>query len=345
MRDHDINVPDILPTVRAAQLQDSTADSPWLVDTLWTRAGVGIIGGAPKLGKSWLGLDLAVSVASGTPCLDVYDVPEPGPVLLYMAEDPDAAIKQRLCGLCRHRGLDLQDLPLFVITVPSLRLDLEVDQRRLHNTVAHLQPRLLLLDPFVRLHRIDENHSGDVAAILADLRQLQRTFDLAVVVAHHTRKNTRPGGAGQNLRGSGDFHAWYDSSLHLHRHKDAIVLTPEHRTAPAPEAVHLRLHASEQADDTHFEVVDPLEQADDADASLERDVLAALADGPLTRDQLRATLRVRNQRLGAALDRLLQAGRLVRQHDGWVIPIPAPIEQRERNDPHAEEQLSLMSSS
>lgn len=339
MSGHDT---DTLPVVRAAQLEDARAGCPWLVDTLWTRAGVGIIGGAPKLGKSWLGLDLAVSVASGTPCLDVFDIHEPGPVLLYMAEDAAAAIKQRLRGLCRHRGLDLQDLPIFVITAPTLRLDLAADQRRLHATVARLRPRLLLLDPFVRLHRIDENHSGDVAAILAYLRQLQRTFDLAVVVVHHTRKNTRPGAAGQNLRGSGDFHAWYDSSLHLHRHKDALVLTPEHRTVPAPGAVHLQLHACEQANDTHFDVVDPQQETGAAAVSLEADVLAALADGPLTRDQLRATLRVRNQSLGAALDRLVQAGRIVRQNNAWTIPIPAPTEPGERNGRHTAEQLPLM---
>jgi len=33
--------------------------------------------------------------------------------------------------------------------------------------VARLQPRLLILDPFVRLHRIDENASGEVAPLLA----------------------------------------------------------------------------------------------------------------------------------------------------------------------------------
>ena len=43
---------------------------------------------------------------------------------------------------------------------PSVRLDLPEDQRRLRDTVAILRPTLLVLDPFVRLHRIDENASG-----------------------------------------------------------------------------------------------------------------------------------------------------------------------------------------
>ena len=332
---------DTLPVVRAAQLEDPCPERRWLVDTLWARAGVGIIGGAPKLGKSWLGLDLAVSVASATPCLDTFDIHEPGPTLLYMAEDAAPDIKARLTSLCRHRGLDLQALPVYVIIVPTLRLDLDADQRRLHATVAERCPRLLLLDPFVRLHRVNENDAGEVSAILAYLRQLQRTFDMAVAVVHHTRKNRRSGSAGQNLRGSGDFHSWYDSSLHLHLQKDVLVLTPEHRAAPAPAPMTLRLHAPEQADDAHLEVVDESSAANDATPDLETDVLAALTRQPLTRDQLRATLRVRNQRLGIALDRLAQSCRITRQDNHWAVPIPAPREHPERNGFTGSDQLPL----
>ena len=145
-----------LPVVRASELEEPRPERRWLIESLWARAGVGVLGGAPKSCKSWLGLDLAISVASHTPCLDTFDVHDPGPVLLYMAEDAAATIKARLSGLCRHRGLDLALLPIHVITVPTLRLDLDSDRRRLQHTVAELRPRLLLLDPFVRLHRIDE---------------------------------------------------------------------------------------------------------------------------------------------------------------------------------------------
>ena len=44
-----------LPVLRAADLDEPDQDGHWLVETLWPRAGVGIIGGAPKCGKSWLG--------------------------------------------------------------------------------------------------------------------------------------------------------------------------------------------------------------------------------------------------------------------------------------------------
>jgi hypothetical protein len=42
-----------------------------------------------------------------------------------------------------------------------------------------------VLDPFLLLHRIDENFSGDVAPMLALLRE--PTWRYAVTVAHHAR--------------------------------------------------------------------------------------------------------------------------------------------------------------
>ena len=49
------------PTVRAALLPEpQRGDEPWLVEGLWMREAVGIIGGEPKCGKSFLALDLAV---------------------------------------------------------------------------------------------------------------------------------------------------------------------------------------------------------------------------------------------------------------------------------------------
>ena len=93
-------------------------------------------------------------------------------------------------------------------------------------------PRLLILDPFVRLHRFDENASGEVAPLLAFLREMQRRHGTAVLVVHHARKGAAAIRAGQALRGSSEFHAWGDSNLYLRRDTDdRIVLTVEHRAA------------------------------------------------------------------------------------------------------------------
>jgi hypothetical protein len=317
-----------LPVCRVGELEAPRGDQPrWLVDSLWSHQAVGFIAGQPKLGKTWLALDLALSVATGTPCLDTYAVPEPGSVLVYLAEDPPEAVRQRLAGLCRHRGLDLDSIALHVITAASLRLDLEDDRLRLEEVVRRLRPRLLILDPLVRLHRLDENRSDEISELLSFLRALQRTHALAIVVVHHMRKGGARRG-GQALRGSSDLHAWTDSALYLHAGRGTTVLSAEHRAAPALDPVEVRLVATKDASvpprlevlGRHTGVARPDPAAATTPGLPERlQSLLQSAPRPLTRAELRSRLRVNNQRLGQVLEDLQGRGVLARTARGWQV--------------------------
>jgi hypothetical protein len=306
----------LLPVVRVGEIAREENPQRWLVEQLWGASSVGVIGGAPKCSKTWLGLDLALSVATGTPCLGKYAVPEPGPVLVYLAEDALPLVRERIAGMARHRGLDLRSIEIHVITAPTLRLDLDEHRARLFETARRLRPRLLLLDPLVRLHGIDENNAGEVAELLGYIRSLQRRLGLSVVLVHHTRKNAAGGtAAGQGLRGSGDIHAFGDSNLYLRRAGQRLMLLSEHRAAPASPPVYLELRASD-AETTHLDVVG--ETTVEQQRSLQERVLELLTSGvTLTRAKLRAALSVKNEVLGTALESLEQAGSLTRTSAGW----------------------------
>jgi hypothetical protein len=305
-----------LPVVRVGEISSEESSQRWLVQGLWGARSVGVIGGAPKCAKTWLGLDMALSVATGTACLGKYAVPEAGRVLVYLAEDALPVVRERIEGMARHRGLDLAQVEVHVITVPVLRLDRHPDRMRLRETIKRLRPRLLLLDPLVRLHGIDENNAGEVAELLAYFRSLQRQLDLAVLLVHHTRKNAAGGvTAGQGLRGSSDIHAFGDSNLYLRRSREHLVLSSEHRAAPASAPVYLELVATD-AEAIHLEVIAELQ--DGKQRSLEDRVLDLLGQGAtLTRAKLRDSLGVKNERLGEALESLERAGRLCRTPAGW----------------------------
>jgi hypothetical protein len=266
-----------LPVIRVAEIASQDRPQRWLVEQLWGASSVGLIGGAPKCSKTWLGLDLALSVATGTACLGRYAVPEPGPVLAYLAEDALPIVRQRVEGMARHRGLDLDRVEIHVITAPTLRLDRDPHRRQLVETARRLRPRLLLLDPLVRLHGIDENNAGEVAGLLAYIRSLQRQLDLSVILVHHTRKNGAGGvAAGQALRGSSDLHAFGDSNLYLRRARDRLQLSSEHRAAPAPPPVYLELVAADP-EATHLKVI--AEPDGQPGRDLPEQVLALLAEG------------------------------------------------------------------
>ena len=295
----------------------------WLVRELWARAAVGVLGGAPKTCKSWLGLDMAVSVASATTCLGRLHVDDPGLALIYLAEDSPAMVRSRIEAICAQRSLDIATLDLKLITAPTLRLDLLADQARLSATVGLLRPRLLLLDPLIRLHRLDENSSSDISGLLGFLRELQRTYDLAVVLVHHVSKKHRSN-PGMALRGSSDIHAFGDSNLYLARKDDKLSLTIEHRAAACPEPMTVQLVSRPDGSATHLELASGStidEQPADRSPDIEDQVVALLANAatPRYRSQLRAELRVNNQRLGHTLAALEQRGEILRTEQGWVL--------------------------
>ena len=137
-----------LPTCLACAIDPGAANGAihWRIDQIWGD-GVGILGGPPKCAKSWFGLDMAISVASCTPLLGHFPVRDPGPTLVYLAEDALPQVRSRIGGICSHRAINIASLDLHVITAPVVRLDQDADQKRLTATVERLRPKLLLLDP------------------------------------------------------------------------------------------------------------------------------------------------------------------------------------------------------
>jgi AAA domain len=319
-----VNADRMLPVIRVGEIPSDDLAERWLVEQLWCANAVGVIGGAPKCAKTWLGLDMALSVATGTPCLGKYAVPEPGPVLVYLAEDALRIVGERIEGMARHRGLDIAHVAIYAITASALRLDQDRDRTRLWETARWLRPKLLVLDPLVRLHGIDENHAGAVAELLAYFRSLQRELGISVLLVHHTRKNAGDGAAaGQGLRGSSDIHAFGDSNLYLRRTEQHLILSSEHRSASASAPVYLELVATNE-ETTHLEVIadfGELSRAalhDEKADSLTERVLALLARGRvLTRTTLRDSLAVKNERLGEVLESLERAGQIGRTAAGW----------------------------
>jgi hypothetical protein len=263
---------------------------------------------------------MALSVATGTPCLGTYAVLESGPALVYLAEDALSVVRERVLALATYRGLGIAQINLHVITAPRLRLDQPEDRARLFETARRLRPRLLLLDPLVRLHAVDENNATEISQLLSGLRDLQRRLDLAVVLVHHTRK-TIPAGmqAGQGLRGSTDLHAFGDSNLYLGRVRGRLMLSMEHRAAAAPDPVGLQLVTTDPRT-IHLEAAPHagVPGAKDREASLARDVLEALGcRSAMSRQALRHELAVKNERLGRVLVELERQGRIERCGQGW----------------------------
>ena len=312
-----------LPVRHLSQVPPQPPERKWLIENLWLHSGVGILAGGPKLGKTFLAAELSVAVASGGKALGRFEAKTSGPVLFFGAEDSPNALRNRFEGLLAIRQLNPEQLPIYLVDVPTLRLDDEKDLRRLRGAIERHRPRLLVLDPFVRIATIDENSAAEVSAVLASLRSLQRNFELAVCVVHHCRKSpaAHPTLA---LRGSGDFAAWSDTNLCLSREGQHLSLFVEHRNAPAPQPIRLRLVAEPAA---HLALVDssadssvdspPAEQANPLHEAILR--LLAATPHPLPTLHIRKKLGRRNSDAVEALEQLKAQRKIQRTPEGWRL--------------------------
>lgn len=126
---------------------DAAGPRQWLVRGWWPAGSYGVHAAEWKAQKTWNALDLAVSVASGTPWLGTLPVDAPGPVLVFAGEGGDGAIVRRLRAIATSRKLHAEDLPITVCTrAPHLS-----DETHLALMAAQLEttrPRLVILDPF-----------------------------------------------------------------------------------------------------------------------------------------------------------------------------------------------------
>lgn len=308
-------------TLAAAELAKKTAPLSWLADELFLDAGAGILGGTPKSGKSFFALDLCVAVASQSSCAGRFVVPHAGPVLILCAEDPDAVVVARLEALCRARARALAELPLDVI-VDAVRLPHGLD--RLAATLQQRRPRLLLLDPLIRLHRADENSAAEMSVILDGLRGLARASGTAILLVHHTRKAPAGSSSGAALRGSSDLAAFGDTNLFLRKLGDGgtLELKIEHRAAASPPPFRFQLAVDDAAAMARFRPLVAVDHADPIDDKLVAALTAAAR--PLSSAALRNKLGVRNQTVAHALQRLAEHGRVHRAgRDGWRAGSPA----------------------
>lgn len=132
-------------------LNPSNAPPVSLADGL-LQDGLLLLGGRAITGKSWMMLDLAVSVATGTPVWGHFAVPEPQSVLYIALTDSRRRVKHRLEAILPgdlstdHRLHLLWDFPM-------------LDQGGIEKLKGYIESgryRLIVIDPLTRLGAYDE---------------------------------------------------------------------------------------------------------------------------------------------------------------------------------------------
>lgn len=172
------------------------ATYPFLVDPLVPHRAITALGGQPGVGKSWVVLEIAKSVASGTPLFGKLPTLK-GNVLII---DEESGMDEML-RRAKMLGFS-EELPIFFHVVCGFKLDNENDLAQLLSTVRKKEISLVILDPYIGMHNKSENSAEETAIVMGALQQFVEA-GAAVFYVHHLRKDSiAKFGYGQALRGS-----------------------------------------------------------------------------------------------------------------------------------------------
>lgn len=151
--------------------------------------GLTILAGAPKARKSWLALDIALSVARGGACLDERKNLCPRGAVLYLAlEDSERRLKDRIAQMLGQEPVWPSNL-FFETSWP--RLDADGLPRLREWIEATPEARLIVIDVFQKFRSATGSQTGYSKdyADLTDLLNLAREKEVGIVLVHHLRKS------------------------------------------------------------------------------------------------------------------------------------------------------------
>lgn len=255
----DAEIPKPDTTLSIAEFLRHIKPPVWLIKDIWTRGSCGFIAGEPKTWKSWMALDMALSLATGSDFLGTFPIVQPGPVLYIQEEDPAPRLKDRFEKMWSSKAswrVILEDgVPVSVppeeiskdpdvgVHVKSgLILSDEVWMEWLRDTISEgfrgSQYQAVFLDPLMyMIGDVDENRAAQMMLkIFRPLKVIASEFDIAVIVVHHLKKANQKYNAGarggQMMLGSVANHAWTEDSLYLSHSRGDVHVEAESKSAP-----------------------------------------------------------------------------------------------------------------
>jgi hypothetical protein len=143
--------------------------------------GVTILGGAPKVGKSWLVLDLCVSVAKGEP---IWNLPTTKGTTLYLClEDTERRVQERLLSITD----DVPANAFFAVAAKTLAEGLAEQIKQF--VLEHPDTALVAIDTLqiVRGSETDVSYANDYQEI-RQMKALADELGIALLLVHHLRK-------------------------------------------------------------------------------------------------------------------------------------------------------------
>lgn len=205
------------------ELFDTPTNEDWLIHDLLCRGDVAMLYGDSGIGKSFLGVDLSMALATGTSWAGgQFDVARSARVV-YTAGEGQRGLRKRWFAIdayYREKGL-IQETPKNINFIPIVpQLFDSSNPESVYNFIEACKKLekidLVVIDTLNRaMLGGDENSAKDASIVLQSTSRIVKELGAAVLIIHHESRNG-------NERGSTAFRAGYDVVLRA-RKKDATV--------------------------------------------------------------------------------------------------------------------------
>jgi hypothetical protein len=186
----------------------------WIYGRTYIRGYVSLTASAGGIGKTSLTMVEAVAIATGRKLLND-TVHERTKVWVVNLEDPRSENLLRLAAVMQHYDVKHEDLAgwLFLDGEDDIRITLAAETREgvtendalleyMINKVKSLGIGLVLIDPLISAHQVNENSNMAVQVVVAMLRKLARETGASVHPVHHIRKGNGDDATVDSVRGA-----------------------------------------------------------------------------------------------------------------------------------------------
>ena len=177
----------------------------WLVDEWLPDASITFLVSPPESYKTWMLLDLAVSVSAGVPFLGKYRVNSPGPTLIIQQEDSHSGLTDRLALIAEQKlgalpQLDgetwsipsMPDIPIYVHPDRQLRFGNKQVIAEMEKQIDQIRPKVVMIDPLYSTTDSTDNYMADLANRMMVLKTWRDKYGCSFIIAHHSKKNLEP---------------------------------------------------------------------------------------------------------------------------------------------------------
>ncbi len=283
----------------------------WLIEGILPQGAVAALYGAPATFKSFVGLDIALSVARGSEWHG--RAVEPG-LVLYIAAEGGPGIAKRVRAWLQHYQMKPSQVEMaWMIEAVSVFRgsdDLERLKRRLDQEMEST-PILVVVDTLARCFAGDENQQEDMGAFVSGLDHIRHEYGASVMAIRHTNLS------GERERGNTALRGGMDTMIVVERPNNGSAVSlkcSKQKDSEEFDEIKLRLHPVSTADSCVL--VDPVPSVDERRLVIKATLKESFG---LTFDEWFSSVDCARSTFQRYFAELRETGEIVKENGKWRV--------------------------